>query len=199
MPKRNEIIKRLKETLDRERFDHSLRVEKIALKLGKKYRVDPKKISLAALLHDCARRYGRKELLKVAKKLGLAIDPVRRFEPKLFHPEIGMQLAKAEFGVRSAEVLRAIRNHTTGADRMTKLEKIIYLADHIEEGRDFKGVGNLRNLAFKDLDRAVFESSSAMLRYLLDKKLPIYPETVRTRNSFIPTPKILVRGFMEKS
>lgn len=185
MTNRNRIIKKLGETLDPERFEHSLRVEKIALALGKRYRVNLKNISPAALLHDCARRYDRKELLRKAREAGLEIDPVRKLEPKLFHGEIGARLARDEFGIRSPDILRAIRHHTTGAPAMSKLEKIIYLADHIEEGRDFPGVGKLRNLAFKNMDRAIFESASSMLRFLLDKKLPIYPETISTRNSFL--------------
>lgn len=185
MPNRRQIIKKLKATLDPERFEHSLRVEKIALALGKKYRVDRKKASLAALLHDCARRYDRKELLKKARQMGLAIDPVKRSEPKLFHGEIGARLARKEFGVKAPDILNAIRHHTTGAPGMSKLEKTIYLADHIEEERSFKGVHKLRSLAFKDLDQAVFEAASSMLRFLLSKKLPIHSETLRTRNCYI--------------
>ena len=43
------------------------------------------------------------------------------------------------FGVDDA-VYRAIYWHTTGHPNMTKLEKIIYLADYIEPSRDFPGV-----------------------------------------------------------
>lgn len=182
---RARILKKIKISLDSERFKHSLRVEKTAVRLAKIFGENLEKASIAGLLHDCARRYNRKQLLGVARKIGLEIDPVRKFEPKLFHGEIGAYLARTEFGVRSAEILRAIRNHTTGAPRMSKLEKIIYLADHIEEGRNFPEVKRLRNLAFRNLDRAIFESTSAMLKFLLEKKLPIYLETIRTRNSFI--------------
>ncbi len=185
MLNRQEIIKKLKETLGPARFEHSLRVEKVALALGKRHRLSQKKISPAALLHDCARRYDRKGLLKKARAMGLTIDPVKRGEPKLFHGEIGARLAKEEFGVKAPAILNAIRRHTTGTPGMSKLEKIIYLADHIEEGRDFPGIRGLRALAFKDLDQAVFESASSMLKFLLGKKLPIHPETLRTRNYYI--------------
>ena len=185
MPDREQIIKRLKSTLDSERFGHSLRVEKIALALGKKWRVDQQKIIPAALLHDCGRRYDRPGLLRQARKLGLTIDRIRKFEPKLFHAEISARLARTEFKVRSSEVLCAIRHHTVGAPKMSKLDQIIYLADHLEAGRNFAGVRTLRALAFKDLDRAVFESTSSMLKHLLSEKLPIYPGTVETRNYFI--------------
>ena len=38
---------------------------------------------------------------------------------------------------------------------MTKLEKIIYMADYIEPTRDFEGLNELRRLAYEDLDAAV--------------------------------------------
>jgi predicted HD superfamily hydrolase involved in NAD metabolism len=182
---RKEIIKKLEATLDSERFEHSLRAEQIALKLAKKYRVNLKEASVAALLHDCARRYDRPELLRQARRLKLEIDPIRRLEPKLLHGEIGAFIAKYEFGIKSAEILRAIVNHTTGAPGMSKLEKVIYLADHIEEGRDFAGVERLRKLAFKDMDRAILESTSAMIVFLLQKGLPVYQPSVETRNYYL--------------
>lgn len=173
--------------LSPERFQHSLRAEKVALALAGKHRIGKQKAALAALLHDCARRYSRQELLALAKKLGLKIDPVRRLEPKLFHGEIGAWLARHEFGVRSADVLRAVRNHTTGRPGMTGLEKVIYLSDHIEDERDYPGVARLRRLAFQNMDRAIVESTSAMIRFLLDQGLPVYPPMIETRNYYLLT------------
>lgn len=182
---RAEIIRKLSQTLDAKRFKHSLRVEAIALALGKRWKVDSEKLSQAALLHDCGRRFDRQELLREAKRIGLKIDPIRKTEPKLFHAEISAHLAKSEFGVRSAGVLRAICRHTIGAPAMSRLEKIIFLADHIEEGRIFSGVKKMRKLAFADLDRAILESTDRMLGFLIKSKLPIFPGTVITRNAFL--------------
>lgn len=153
--------------------------------MGKKYGVSEAKIRLAALLHDCARRFDRKELLRTAKKIGLKIDPVREFEPKLLHAGISAWLAKKEFGVKSSAVLGAIRKHTVGSENMSLLEKIIYLSDHIEEGRSFPGVAKIRELANQDLDRAVAESTCRMLAFLLENDLPIYSGTVKTRNWYL--------------
>jgi predicted HD superfamily hydrolase involved in NAD metabolism len=140
MKERSWIVARLKATLDPERFAHSLRVEQVALALARRYRVNRNKASLAALLHDCARRDGRSGLLRKARRLGLTIGPLEAREPKLLHGELGVLLAREEFGVRDREILAAIRHHTTGRPGMSKLEKIVYLADHIEEGRGFAGL-----------------------------------------------------------
>jgi predicted HD superfamily hydrolase involved in NAD metabolism len=160
-------------------------VEKIALALAKKHGESVSLVIPAALLHDCGRRFGRRDLLRQAAALGLPLDPVSRFEPKLLHAAIGAALARREFGVRSAAVLRAIRSHTVGAPGMDRLAKIIFLADHIEEGRRFAGVKKVRRLAFRDLDKAIIASLTGTIAYLLAKKFPVFPGTVVTRNSLI--------------
>lgn len=182
---RAEIIKKLKASLDQERFEHSLRVEKTAALLAQKHNASVKLASLAALLHDCARKHSRQGLLSQARKLKLKIDPVQKFEPKLLHAELSAHLAKQDFGIKAKAILSAIRKHTLGTQRMTKLEKIVYLADHIEEGRDFSGVKKIRALAIKDLDKAVLESASNMIKYLLENDLPVHPGTIQTRNYYL--------------
>ena len=61
--------------------------------------------------------------------------------------------AKLEFSITDSEILEAIRVHTTGKVGMSKLDKVIFLADYIEPNRDFPGVDELRNVAKKDLIR----------------------------------------------
>ncbi|MEA3493647.1 MAG: bis(5'-nucleosyl)-tetraphosphatase (symmetrical) YqeK [Candidatus Margulisiibacteriota bacterium] len=183
--KKPEIINKLREALARDRFEHSLRVEKTAVALAKRHKVSIQKASLAALLHDYARKFSRSGMLKEARRFKMKIDPISRFEPKLLHAELSARLAKKDFGVRSRDILDAIRRHTIGAPGMSKIEKIIYLADHIEEGRNLPGVNKSRRLAFKDLDRAVVETSTQMLSFLLKKGLPFHPGTVETRNHYL--------------
>jgi len=185
MKKREQIIEQLKKSLNHERFRHSLGVEKTAVALAEKYKVLKNKASLAALLHDCARKYNSKELLAQARKHKLEIDPIRKFEPKLFHAELSAIIAKKDFKIKDKAVLSAIEKHTAGSANMNALEKIIFLADHIEEGRNFFGVNRLRDLALENLDRAVLESTSIMLQYLLKKEAPIYYKSIETRNYYL--------------
>jgi len=183
--KRAEIIEKLKVSLSPDRFKHCLRVEEIARLLAQKNGVSEIKAELAGLLHDYARKFSGPELIRQASRFKLKIDPISQFEPKLLHAELSALLAKRDFGVKSREVLSAIKKHTLGSPAMTTLEKIIYLADHIEEGRAFSGVEKIRRLAFKDLDQAILESTSSKLNYLLSKRLPIHPGTIRTRNYYL--------------
>jgi nicotinate-nucleotide adenylyltransferase len=67
------------------------------------------------------------------------------------HAVTGAEVAFREFGV-SPEVRGAIRWHTTGKPGMSTLEKVIYLADKLEETRDFPDVTEMRTIALTDLD-----------------------------------------------
>ena len=185
MRDRAHILKKLKSVLDRPRFEHCLRVEKIAVSLAKRYGLSVQKAGLAALLHDYARRYDRPRLLAEARRQKLEIDPVSRAEPKLFHAALSALYARRDFGVTDRQILKAIKQHTLGAPGMSALEKIIFLADHIEEGRNFSGVKLVRKLAAQDLDRAVAVSTTNTLQYLLSKRLPVHSGTIRTRNYYL--------------
>ena len=180
-----EIKKRLSELLPKERYVHSLAVEKVAQELALHYRTHEEKAAVAGLLHDCSRRYDGEELVKKAEEAGLHLDPVQRFEPKLIHAPLSAYIAKEEFGVSDPEILLAIERHTVGAEDMSDLEKIIYLADHIEPGRDYDGVDIIRDLAFKNMDEAIAQCTGSMIKELLERGLPIYPLTVRTRNFYL--------------
>ena len=56
--------------------------------------------------------------------------------PFLLHAKLGAYLAETIYEVKDPEILHAIKVHTTGAADMSVLDKIIYIADFIEPGRD---------------------------------------------------------------
>jgi predicted HD superfamily hydrolase involved in NAD metabolism len=176
---------RLKSKLPPERFEHSQRVVECAEELGQHYKLNLGKVRQAALLHDCSRYLDRPGMLKLAEELGLKIDPIERLEPKLLHARLSAEIARRDFKISDPEVLAAIAQHTIGAENMSLLSQIIYLADHMEEDRDFMGVSRIRELAYSNPDRAIFESTSAMVRHLLDLSLPIFEGTIRTRNYYL--------------
>ena len=68
---------------------------------------------------------------------------------------------------------------------MTLLEKIIWLADLTEEGRNFDGVSEIRELAFIDLPKALIKGFDTTLRFLVQKGEKIDPNMIEARNSEI--------------
>ena len=155
------------------------------MELAKRWGVSEDKAAVAGLLHDCSRWMSGKQMIARAKKLKMPIGEVELSEPKLFHAELSAHIAKADFGVKDKDILSAIQRHTLGSVSMSVLDKIIYLADHVEPERDYAGVEDVRRLAFKDLNKAVIESINSMIRALLIRGLPIHPQTIETRNGLL--------------
>jgi predicted HD superfamily hydrolase involved in NAD metabolism len=176
----SQIKSKLKKILDRDRYTHSLRVMGMAGVLARRYGVVEKKAALAGLLHDCVRFASPQEFLSLARKFALKTSALQKENPKLLHAPLSAKFATAHFGISDRVVLRAIALHTLGATRMSRLDKIIYLADHIEDCRNYRGVGRIRSLAFVNMDKAIAEVAAATIKYLRAKKLPIDPQTVLT-------------------
>jgi len=103
----------------------------------------------------------------------------------LIHGPVGAKIATDLFKITDRDILSAIEYHTYGKKNMTKLEKIIYLADLIEEGRDYPGVEELRALAERDLDRAVLKALDNSIIHVIAKGGLIHPNTIEARNYII--------------
>ena len=84
-----------------------------------------------------------------------------------------------------AEILHSIETHTVGSKEMSLMDKIIYVADYIEDGRDFPGVDEAREIATSSLDRAVAYETARTVAFLAQKAHPIYPQTIETYNAYI--------------
>ena len=59
--------------LSDKRYEHTLNVKKMAVRLAKRYGVDEDKAALAALLHDSAKEISKDEMREL-----MAVSPVRR-------------------------------------------------------------------------------------------------------------------------
>ncbi|MBR2903102.1 MAG: nicotinate (nicotinamide) nucleotide adenylyltransferase [Clostridia bacterium] len=133
---------------------HSLRVAKLAAERAPSLKVDERKAITAALFHDCAKDLCEDSLLLD----GFSLDePV---PAPVLHQFTGAYLAEKSFHITDGEILDAIRYHTSGRANMSTLEKLVYLADGLEAGRDYEGVDELRRAFWsKDgLDACLKES-----------------------------------------
>ena len=102
-------------------------------------------------------------------------------EWKMLHGRTAAAIAAAEYGADS-EICEAIAFHTTGRAEMTLLDKIIYLADYIEDTRDFDGVERARELARDSLERALLYCFDSSLADLIARNKLIHADTVAARN-----------------
>ena len=81
-------------------------------------------------------------------------------------------------GITDADVINAIRYHTTGREGMSLLEKIVYIADFISADRNYKDVGVVRKLAAQSLEEAILYTAEYTIKKLASQNLPIHPATL---------------------
>ena len=151
----------------------------LSAKKAVQMRLSERKAITASLFHDCAKYLSSNDkLLK-----GFSIDQAFGEVPSsVWHQFAGAYLAEKRFGVKDEEILNAIRYHTSGRENMSELEKLIFLADMLEESRDFDGVDALRGLFWKDkgvgaLDECLEKALEHSLNYLNKKGGEVYPLT----------------------
>ncbi|WP_018661378.1 bis(5'-nucleosyl)-tetraphosphatase (symmetrical) YqeK [Heyndrickxia acidiproducens] len=181
---RDKALQLVKAQLTERRYTHTIGVMKTAVQLAKKYHEDEKKAELAAIFHDYAKFRPADEMKQIIVDQQLD-ERLLAFHSELWHAPVGAYLVEKEAGIRDSDVLGAIRFHTSGRAGMSKLEKIIYLADYIEPGRSFPGVEEARRLAAKNLDEAVLYAAGHTIQFLAGKQQAIFPETFSLYNDLI--------------
>ena len=154
------------------RYNHSLEVAKAAKKLAKKYGADVEKAEVAGILHDITKDTPLNEQLKIMKRFGIILDDVEVQTPNLWHQISGAAYIRNVLGITDPEIVEPVRWHTSGKAGMTKLEKVVFVADFISADRDYKGVEKMRILAKESLEIAMVEGLSFTISELaLENKL----------------------------
>lgn len=167
--------------LKAKRIAHVLGTEETAVKLAEKYGADVDKARVAALLHDCTKRLTMEEQLALCEKYGIVLDELEQRALKLLHAKTGAALAREVFGADD-EICNAILWHTTGRPDMTRLEKVIYLADFIEPSRSFPGVEALRRTVWQDLDQGLLMGLSMTIEEMEEMGNPVHHNTIEARD-----------------
>lgn len=141
-----------KNAVDEVRFAHILRVEDAAEKMANIFGVDVFKARAAAILHDVTKRKTFEEQMAFAEEFG--IEQADEFEqsPKVAHAFTAGGYIKKYLSINDEDIVNAVTFHTTGRPGMSSLEKLIFLADGVEDGRTFDGVDVVRKYVFDDLD-----------------------------------------------
>ena len=183
--KRDKMEYKLKKELDRQRFEHTLGVEQTARQMARVFGEDAEKAALAGLLHDCAKCMPLSQMIKAARRAD--VDPVMKESKALMHAVAGRCVAQDVYGVQDEDVLGAIRWHTTGRAGMTRLEKIIYLADVIEPNRKpYPGLEDLRALCMQDLDSAMHAALRQSLEHVREQGKTLHPDTLAALADYEP-------------
>ena len=151
---------------------HSIRVALFAAEYAAKFGISEKQAVTAALFHDCAKN------LPPDSPYLRGFRPPKGVPEPVLHQYSGAYVAEKFFEVTDGEVLDAIRYHTSGRADMTSREKLVFLSDMLESGRQFDGVEKLRRIFREEgLDPCMRQALKDTLSYLEKSGGEIYPLT----------------------
>lgn len=169
------LEREIKENLNPMLLMHTENTMEKAVELAKKYGEDPEKARFAAMIHDRFRDIEDDELNKLIDKYG--IDPSYKDNNALGHSKVAAEYLKNKYGIEDEEILNSVRFHTTGRCNMCPLEKIVFLADATEKGRNYPGVELIRKETEKGLDEGLIAACRNTIDHLESLNKEIEPDT----------------------
>ena len=182
----NELKEIVKSKMNLKRFTHTLGVVEMSEKLAKIYNADIEKCKVAALLHDICKEMDMEYIKNICKNNfmnELSEEDLENNE--ILHGFAGAYYVKNELGVNDKEILNAIKYHTIGAKNMTLVEKIVYIADAIEYGRNYPSVVEIREETFKNLDKGILMEIEHKEKYLESIGKKSHPNTYKFKKEIL--------------
>lgn len=182
------------------RFTHTAEVEKMAARIGELYAPDKLDIlRAAALLHDVTKELTPDEQIEMLRDAGEDVSTLELASHKTFHARTaGYAILRDYPEFANEELLAAVRYHTTGRADMSICEKIIFLADYIDESRKFEDCVRLRNYFWdahpenmsesereRHLLQTILIGLDTTLVSLIEEGAPTDPDSVNARNFII--------------
>ena len=179
------------------RYHHTAAVEDMVARLAALYcPEETPALRAAALLHDITKEYKPDEHIRLLEGAGETVPPETEFVHKTLHARTAALLVATRFPVFACEtVVSAVRWHTTGRAGMTLTEKLLYLADYIDESRIFPDCVRLRSYFWSarpeamspadrltHLRRTLIMSYDMTMRALINEGAIISPDTALARN-----------------
>jgi predicted HD superfamily hydrolase involved in NAD metabolism len=158
-----------------QRYAHVVRVARLADRLAARHGEDTRRARVAGLVHDLARLYSAARLIAECEARHMPIAEFERANPILLHARLGAELARERFGIDDPAILSAVCAHTVPSPEMSRLDEIVHIADGLEPGRNFPKRAALEELAFKDLDAAMFGVIDTTIAYLRSTGSPVAP------------------------
>ena len=129
------------------RYTHTAAVEEMVTRLAALYcPEETTALRAAALLHDITKEYDIPTHVRILREAGESVLAGAEFSHKTFHARTAAIIIPQNYTAFATEtVISAVRWHTTGREGMTLTEKLLYLADYIDESRIFPDCVRLRS------------------------------------------------------
>ena len=190
----------IKSSMSPKRFAHTVAVEDMVARLCALYCPEyTLPLRAAALLHDLTKELTPEAQEALCVDYDIPTDDLQRLSPKTYHAKTAAARIVRDFPQFADPIIvDAVRWHTTGHASMTLTEKLLYLADYIDDSRTFPSCVLLRRYFFgaePELmtreERELHLRATLLLSYentlkdLLAEGAPIDEDTIRARNELL--------------
>lgn len=167
-------------TLYDKRWDHTLSVATHARRLMKKnYIFGEDDAYVAGLIHDLA-KYVPEHIQR--EQLGEGYEDI---PDKALHGFTAAKWLEEEYGLKNKKILSAMRKHTLADKEMSKLDKVLYVADKIASDRKGRKFFVWRRLAYKNLDETFKKILKESTKHLETKGITPHPNTKEAYKKYV--------------
>ena len=181
----NKIKQDLSQMLSEKRYNHSVAVAIQAFKLAEIYGIDTASAFIAGLVHDCCKEISKDEQLKIINDFGIMLTEIEQNEPNIWHGYAASGYITKKWGITDNEICSAVKYHTCGKGNMSLLEKIIFVADLTSEDRNYPDSEKIRDISYKNLDKAIYECYKFIIPFIIKKGGSISQNTIDCYNDAI--------------
>ena len=190
----------LRTRLSEHRYKHTLGVERAAVKIGE-YCLPDKlpELRAAALLHDVAKEI---EIEKQREILGQIIGVTESdlLSVPVYHSLLAPYVIEKEYPEFAFEpILGAVRYHTTASADMSLFDEIIFVADFIEDTRDYTASIEERARLYEALSSSKTVDEAVMcLHYSVILILEFTVRYLKSKNKYINERTVLALDALTK-
>ena len=161
----DELRARISRLMGKARYEHTLGVERMAQQLGEVFLPDKiEELRAAALLHDVAKELPYEDQIALISEYGISVSDEDLTTPPALHSFAACAVIKRDFpNYSTAEIISAVYNHTLGDPDMSLFDKLIYISDYIEEGRQYQESARVRSYLLSSLTNSTNEEKVSFL------------------------------------
>lgn len=170
------------------RFAHSISVGHCAETLAQVYGADMFSARVAGILHDWEKLLPDEKTIELAEHFRIQAEAPYQKIAGLLHGPLAAKTLPAIYSWLSDEILSAIQKHTAGDHQMSKLDKILYVADLIEPLRpNYTSVEETRNVYLRggSLDELYETAFCSVMMYVISSRSYLYPNSIDLYNEMI--------------
>ena len=170
------------------RFAHSISVGHCAETLAQVYGADMFSARVAGILHDWEKLLPDEKTIELAEHFRIQAEAPYQKIVGLLHGPLAAKTLPAIYPWLPEQILSAIQKHTAGDRQMSKLDKILYVADLIEPLRpNYTSVEETRNVYLRggSLDELYETAFCSVMMYVISSRSYLYPNSIALYNEMI--------------